>query len=232
MDPKLLRSPGEETKKILSFRDNLIASKEIKYETFKDVRDVELKLMHAIVAYVQRLVKADREKQQSENQSTPVEPSPSSQVQEQPALASPLASEGAAFLREFLGLTERDGGGDNIDAVHVARFRLLSSIVSKQGNDEESLGAHDANLLFANKDRLTLGRAEISGLARAGLDYYKSENVPLWYWYARLDGFDRKFLDSYSLVRAAKTREGALAAMALIEEPLSRDLGRDLFLDS
>ena len=110
MDPKLLRSPGEETQKILAFRDNLIASKEIKYETFKDVRDYELKLMHAVVAYVQRLVKADREKQQSENQSTPAEPSPSPQVQDQPAPDLPLAAEGAAFLRGFLALTEKKAG--------------------------------------------------------------------------------------------------------------------------
>ena len=231
MDPKLLRSPGEETKKILAFRDNLIASKEIKYEPFKDVRDFELKLMHAVVAYVQRLVKADREKQLSESQSTPAEPSSSSQAQHQPAPNSPLAAEGAAFLREFLVLTESEGGSDNIDAIHVARFRLLSSIVSKQGNDEESLGTHDANLLFANKDGLTLGRAEILGLVEAGLEHYKSENVPLWYWYARQDGFDGKFFNFYSLSRASKTREGALAAMALIEEPLLRDLGRDRFLE-
>ncbi|HEY1978502.1 MAG TPA: DUF4062 domain-containing protein, partial [Xanthobacteraceae bacterium] len=162
IDPKLLRDPGQDTKKVLAFRENLIASKEIKYETFKDVRDFELKLMHAVVSYVQRLVKTDRERQQNENKSTPVEPSPSSPAQDQPASDSPLAAEGAAFLHEFLGLTERKGGTENIDAVQVARFRLLSSIVWKQGNDEQSLGAHDANLLFANKDRLTLGTREIS----------------------------------------------------------------------
>lgn len=230
MDPKLLRSPGEETKKVLSFRDNLIASKEIKYEKFKDVRDFEPKLMHAIVAYIQRLVKADRDKQQSENQSTPAEPSPSSQIHDQPAPDSPLAAEGAAFLREFLGLTERDGGKDNVDSVHVARFRLLSSIVTKQGNDEASVGPHDANLLFANKHELALGTPEISGLVEAGLEHYNSENVPLWCWYAKLDGFDGRFFSFYSLSGASKTREGALAAMACIEEPLSRDLGRDRFL--
>jgi hypothetical protein len=234
MDPKLLRDPGEDTKKILAFRDNLVASKEIKYEAFKDVRDFELKLMHAVVAYVQRLVKADREKQQSENQSTPAEPPSSSQVQDQSATDSPLDAEGAAFLHEFLALTEKKGGSDNVNVVQVARFRLLSSIVSKQGNDEDSLGAHDANLLFANKDGLSLGRREISGLVRAGINYYESENVPLWHWYARADGFDKKFLGFYSLGLASKVRAGALAAMALVEEPLPqfRDLGRDWFLDS
>jgi hypothetical protein len=232
MDPKLLRDPGQDTKKVLAFRDNLTASKEIKYETFKEVRDFELKFMHAVVAYVQRLVKADREKQQSENQSTPAEPSPSSQVQ--PAPDSPLAAEGAAFLREFLALTERKGGSDNIDAVHVARLRLLSSIFSKQGNDEESLGVHDANLLFANKDPLILGRRETWGLIQAGLNYYRSENVPLWHWYARLDGFDERFLGFFSFGYAPKVKAGTLAAMALIDEPLPqiRDLGRDPFLDS
>ncbi|MEP7173353.1 MAG: DUF4062 domain-containing protein [Aestuariivirga sp.] len=231
MDPKLLRSPGEETKKILAFRENLIASKEIKFETTKDVRDFELKFMHAIVAYVQRLVKADREKQQSETQSTPAEASPS-HIQERPAPDSPLAPEGASFLRDFITLTEKEGGSDNIKAIDVARFRLLSRIVSKQGNDEESLGAHDANLLFVSRDLLTLGSKEISGLEQAGLNYFQSENVPLWHWYAREDGFNKKFLGFYAL-RASKVPAGALAAMALIEEPLPkiRDLGRDLFLD-
>ena len=209
MDPKLLRDPGEDTKKVLVFRDNLIASKEIKYETFKDVRDFELKFMHAVFAYVQRLVGIDRERQRSEHQSTPGELSPSSQVQNQSTPDSPLATEGAAFLREFLALTEKKGGSDNIDAVHVARFRLLSTIVSKQGNDEKPLGVHDANLLFANKDVLNLGGREIEGLLRAGLNYYQAENVPLWHWYATEDGFDGKFLSFYSLGRVSKTRMGS-----------------------
>lgn len=232
MDPKLIRDPGGDAKKVLAFRENLVASKEIKYETIKDVRDFELKFMHAIVAYVQRLVKGDREKLQSESQSTPAESSSSSQVQDQPASDSPLAPEGVAFLRNFLTLTERTGGSENINSTDVARFRLLSSIVSKQGNDEEALGVHDANLLFANRDRLILGGKEISGLRQAGLNHYQSENVPLWNWYAREDGFKRKFLGFFSL-RASKNPAGTLAAMTLIEEPLPHihDQDRDLFFD-
>ncbi len=234
IDPKLLRDPGEDTKKVLAFRENLIASKEIKYEPFKDVREFERKLMLAIVAYVQRLIKADREKQQTENQSTPSEPFPSSQVQDQSAQDSPLSAEGVAFLREFLALAESEVAGNKIDAVHVGRFRLLGSIFSEPGNDDESLGVHDANLLFASKDELTLGSREIGGLLRAGLNYYQSENVPLWHWYAKQGGFKEGFIGLYSLGRASRIRSGALAAMALIEEPLlyARGLDRDRFLHS
>ncbi|HEY1983039.1 MAG TPA: hypothetical protein VGH13_23405, partial [Xanthobacteraceae bacterium] len=76
---------------------------------------------------------------------------------------------------------------------------------------------------------------EISALIQAGLNYYQSENVPLWHWYAKDNGFDDKLLGFYSLGHASQARAGALAAMALIEEPLPRipDSNRDdLFLDS
>ena len=42
---------------------------------------------------------------------------------------------------------------DNITAYDVARFRLLSNIVVKSGNDERNVGVHDLNLLYKNKKR-------------------------------------------------------------------------------
>ncbi|MGE3988385.1 DUF4062 domain-containing protein [Pseudorhodoplanes sp.] len=234
MDAKLLRDPGHDTKKVLEFRERLAASKEIKYESFSDIRDFELKIMRAVVAYIQRLVKADREKERIENQATPAEASSSPTINDHLPPDAPLDAAGEAFIREFLALNKAGGEESEISAVHVARLRLLANLIETQGNDEDSLGPHDANLLFSNKEGCVLGGKEITGLVKVGLSHFQSENAPLWYWYSKDDGFAKRWLGWFSLGRVVKVRVGALAAMTLIEEPLRefRDLGRDLFLNA
>jgi hypothetical protein len=54
-----------------------------------------------------------------------------------------------------------------------------------------------------------------------GLEHFLSENTPLWYWYAAVDGFSRSLLPLYSVIGApAERRTGVLCAMRLISEPL------------
>jgi len=185
---------------------------------------------------VQQLIRADRADAQKESQSTPsgADQGPGQDKDTgQPHADSPLTPEGATFLRDFVTSAARKDGEENLTASQVARFRLLSGIVAQPGNDEQALGAHDANLLYAERNSIAFGNREKSGLVRAGLEHFQSENVPLWHWYGAVGGYDHQILALYSSFRVKHWRVGALKAMTLIEEPLPTDetLTRRYFLD-
>lgn len=191
--------PGEDTKKIIAFRENLIAGKEIKYETFREVHDFENKLSAVISAYVQRLVRADQERSQNEGLATPTEVPGEPEGAGQEVAYSPFSAAGAGFLRGFIASAETRAGAENISATQVACFRLLGSIVSKPSNDEETLGPHDANLIFLERNEFEFGERELTGLIRTGLQHFPSESVPLWYWYAAASSLRRSVGTSPSL---------------------------------
>jgi hypothetical protein len=202
-------------------------------------------LLPSITTYVQQLIRADRANAQKESQSTPsgadkgtgqdADQDPGQDKDTgQPHADSPLTPEGAKFIRDFVTSASRKDGEENITASQVARFRLLGGIVAQPGNDEEVLGAHDANLLYAERNSIAFGNRERSGLVRAGLEHFQSENVPLWHWYDVIGGYDHQILALYSTFRMKRWRVGALNAMTLIEEPLPTDgtLTRRYFLDT
>jgi hypothetical protein len=90
------------------------------------------------------------------------------QDEERPARDPTIAAEAAQFLRNFL--TAAESSADNYTATEVARLRLVATTVKEQGNDDTTIGAHDANLLFAQRSALTLDRREKAGLLRSGLE--------------------------------------------------------------
>jgi hypothetical protein len=114
--------------------------------------------------------------------------------------------------------TKRIGEDDEIPAEDIARFRLLSRVVRAPANDEDGLGVHDANILFVSTFRY--GGAEIRGLLEAGLDHYRSEAVPVWRWYAELDGFAQELLWYFTLYGPSYRRISAFKAMRAISEGL------------
>jgi hypothetical protein len=106
----------------------------------------------------------------------------------QPHVATELLSlEGARFLRSFIAKTESASDGDAVTAFEVARFRLLGLIATKQGNDEQTLGVHDANIIYESADGTTFGDKEKFGLLKAGFANLEHENTPLWHWYREVE---------------------------------------------
>jgi Domain of unknown function (DUF4062) len=231
IDKELLRDPGEELKRVLAFREKIIAEKEILFEPFKDRSEFEGKVRASITTYVQKLRDAESQKLSSETQATPTEPKSVTQGEERPARDPTIAAEAAQFLRNFL--TAAESSADNYTATEVARLRLVATTVKEQGNDDTTIGAHDANLLFAQRSALTLDRREKAGLVRSGLENFTSENVPLWFWYMQVDGLERGLLSLYSFFREGhRIQANALLAARLIEEPLpvTKEWPREFFL--
>lgn len=223
--PEFLSDPGDQLKKVLTFRDRLVAEKTILFESFVDSRDFEKRFRRCITAYISNLL-ARESSTLSDQSQAPTSNGENLQATDSTNAVSetPLSVEGAKFLREFILKTERSNAQETVEAVEVARFRLLTNLVRRQDNDERSLGPHDANLLFSRRSIFTFGRRELVELLSRGLDYYVHENVPVWHWLVALDGFGDRLLPFYSLIGPSKQRIGALKAMSLISEPLPSEI--------
>lgn len=218
IDASLLADPGDHLKKVVAFKDQVFDEKKLLACTFADVRDFEGKFRKCIQGYVISLAKMDNASE-SEKDQAPAAETQSTPTSE-PGPTTPLSVEGARFLRNFLSTAEKATDEHPLAAKDVARVRLLSIIAAVHGNDQQSLGPHDANLLFSARTSFEFGRRELNGLIDDGLAHFKHENVPLWHWIAAVDGFKNNILPICSLVSTTDRRVGALKAMRLIAQPI------------
>ncbi|BCG47166.1 hypothetical protein GEOBRER4_n1991 [Citrifermentans bremense] len=221
IDPELLRDPGADLKKVLAFKEQLISEKRIYFENFNDCRDFEKKLMRCLSSFVKHL---RIEEQATLPEETQVSSNEGEQQQNRPAsnaVETPLSLEGADFLRHFVAKTE-GRTGEAVEAVDIARFRLLTSIVGAQGNDEVFLGTHDTNLIFFKGGNFNLGRSELHGLISTGLQNFLHENVPLWQWIHGVNGFDDITLFLHTLSAPAQKQINTFAALQLILQPIPK----------
>jgi hypothetical protein len=218
LDAAALADPGDHLKKVIAFKEQVFAEKKLLAGTFSDVRDFEGKFRKCIQGYVIAIANKDKASE-SEKDQTPAAESQTIQANE-PGPTTPLSVEGARFLRAFLSTAEKATDESPLVADDVARVRLLSIIAAVHGNDQQSLGSHDANLLYKARTKFDFGRRELNGLLDDGLAHFKHENVPLWHWVAAVDGFKNNILPICSVVGTTDQRVGALKAMRLIAEPI------------
>jgi uncharacterized protein DUF4062 len=219
IDEDFLKDKGPDLSKVLGFRERVIGEKQILFHEFADTRDFEQKLSDWITRYVQALKYQETSSAEEEPQ-TQAADSPPGKIDPAETHHTPLSSEGARFLRDFISKTERDRKTYPIEATEIARFRLLASMIVAPGNDDGALGTHDANLIFQHRDRLNLSRREQTGLIDAGLDNVTNETVPLWHWYVAADAFHGGYLSLMTLIGSQTQRVGALTAMRLIGEEI------------
>ncbi len=113
-------------------------------------------------------------------------------------------------------------GDEALASRDVARFRLLSGILDKHGNDDVVLGVHDSNLLFSSRGQHVFSESERFALVKSGLEHFVNQNTPLWFWLTAVDGIDGHLLSLYSIRGTSSERKAsALNAMRLIGEKLS-----------
>ncbi len=218
LDAASLADPGDHLKKVIAFKEQVFSEKKLLAGTFSEIRDFEVKFRKCIQGYVIALANQDKASESEKDQAPLAEiPTPPSA---QPGPTTPLSVEGAIFLRNFLTTAEKATDDHPLSAEDVARVRLLSIIAAVHGNDQQSLGSHDANLLFRARTKFKFGRRELSALLDDGLEHFKQENVPLWHWVAAIDGFKNNILPVCSVVGPTPRRVGALKAMRLIAEPI------------
>ena len=111
--------------------------------------------------------------------------------------------------REFVDdINNRNGTDNAVTNVDVARLRLISSGIHRDGNDEVYIGVHDANLLYRHRVDLNLSQTEKGTLLAAGLQYLENANAPFWYW----TGGDVKRLERFIQLRMVGSDENISSA--------------------
>ncbi len=236
VNSELMLDPGDELKRVLAFRNKLNEEKTLFYGTFEDDRGLEKQVRRCVYKFIRDLKNreavgiADQTPSLAENE---VQPSDLIGTVSE----APQSKARVKFLQEFISKIERDAEQDPISAVDVARFRLGANICWTQGNDENALGVHDANLLFAMRESVNFDYDELNGLLVSGLEHYSNGITPLWHWLMLLERSTPRVLPLYSFrgsVFSTEVAVGALQAMRLCSEPITSDEreNRQFYLDS
>jgi hypothetical protein len=192
VDENQLRDPGDELKKVLAFKKEIISKKTLLFETFDGAADIGEKIRRCITRYVQKLQETEASELSNESQARPTDENVPQGHQPAPVTQPPQSDEGIEFLRQLASRMERDSEDTNhpIDALDIARLRLLGTIRGFHGNDDQTLGVHDANILYSRRDELQLSRPELLGLVDTGAALFSTENAPFWHWLSATgDGF-------------------------------------------
>lgn len=215
-----LQDPGDQLRRVQEFRKQVFSERRLLAKTFADLSAFERAFRQCIQGFAIALGEREavQEPQRSKTTAEGEDQHPESDAVD--VSDSALSREGASFLKGLLRQLQQQPDYSPT-AVEVARFRLLSAMISAQGNDEGSLGAHDSNILFRHRKDLAFSNQEQIALLDAGLDNYKAENVPLWYWISRAAAFAPQILVISSVVGPTVVRQvAAISAMCLIGTPI------------
>ncbi len=182
VDPLQLSDPGEDLKKVLGFKEKLIAEKAFLYGTFADAGEFALNVRKFLSTHVIRTIKEDesqRVRRPAQPEQTDISPSPQPSAKHEPG-----EIQEAIFL-ERVSQVIRSGSG--LSPANVARLRLVAiSAGNPPTNDRQRVGVHDANLLYVHKADFSFSVVEKLGLLECGLAGLENENVPVWSWLAEL----------------------------------------------
>lgn len=178
-----LADPGQELGKVLAFKKQIIDEKKILFQNFSDGEDIAALIRKRVSRFVFDIRNRELDALEAVDESKPTLLSDArSLATKSGEVDSPFSPEGFDFLQNFVDRIHHKDALKELQAVDIARIRLLSNSISKAGNDGVDVGVHDLNLLFTNRFNLTLGEVEIRTLTKLGLRYLRGENVPLWYW--------------------------------------------------
>lgn len=194
VDNSLLQDPGEGLKKVLEFKDRLIKEKKVLYEVFDDEREYEKKLRRWLTSYVNSLLEEERESLISEGTDDSAK---SMEVNDLPSVnqSADSDSDASKFL-DKLFMSINGELWESLSTSDVAFFKLFGFSLYKNGNDNDCLGVHDANLIYSNKEKYRFNFALKLGLAKSGLNWYGNKNTPLWSWLS-FEPSDVSFYMSY-----------------------------------
>jgi hypothetical protein len=216
VDPSALVDPGDQLKRVQEFRRVVFSERKLLAKTFADLSAFERSFRQCIQGFAISLGDREAVQEPQRSKTAESEPEPPDETDAIEGYDSALSKEGVSFLKGLLSQL-RQQNDYSPTAVEIARFRLLSTVLSAQGNDETSLAAHDSNILFRHRKELVFSRKEQVALIDAGLDNYKSENVPLWHWVASVSASAPQILVISSIVGPSAPRQAAaISAMRLI----------------
>jgi len=214
VDSDMLKDPGPDLSKVLIFKNSLIAEKKFLYKDFDNTADYSSKLRIGLAEYInKKRQEAASSERGMENSSTIEQTDKAIEPSLEVVNTTPLVQ--AEFLESFAARLREPATADSISAVEIARLRLAAFARSVPGNDDPDMGAHDANLIYRNKNEFEFENMEIRRLAEFGLAAIRTQTKPLWSWLAKSlhDNNDLLLFETWS--DTGSVRRGAFEAARL-----------------
>lgn len=228
VEEEYIRDPGEQLRKVIAFKKELVDGKEILFDSFENAGDFERKFRRHMFDYIKKASKVSgRDTQDGPQSPKTISDDIRDGLAPEELGNDSSSSRGSEIFRWFL---ERVRGGADVDDLsdfEVARLRLLATAIQKPANDSTVLGAHDANLIFNGREDISLSELELDGLINCGLHSYADENVPLWSWLSMAPGSTDVSLIDRSMFSSDRSRVSALNAMTLVRSIPDEDMYPD-----
>lgn len=134
---EFLADPGPDLERVLEFRSGIVSAKSLLFQNFPDVRSMETLARKSISSYVNR-IKTEQEGIEAEDVETKRTSFQTSKraAYSRGAGSSTFMAEGLEFLETLLTRIKETESTDALSPFEVARFRLLSNLMTRPGNQE------------------------------------------------------------------------------------------------
>src|SRR6266571_1945970 len=177
--------PGDQLKKVLTFREDLKEKNELLYKEFADTAEFKTFIFDSLADYLFELAKAPV-KTASQDRALPVQQeSRASKAPRgkhaKPKNAKALPNDDVFKLFTRIRKELRQSGLRTLDISDRTRLLLLSTAWYSMAHDNEILGAHELNLAFAKRKAWVLSSEETI-LANRTMIADKDTVCPAWYW--------------------------------------------------
>lgn len=223
---------GPQLKKVLEFKKSFIEDYRGVYQAFDDLRDFEGRF-RSILSRFLRIEAAEDTKIEAEELSK----TPEADYKPQRPKADSGEMLFEADVKEFaydLFSRPSDPTDFGFTAAEAARLRLLGATLNRSENDEIAVGVHDANILYKEFIKSEVSRREIRGLLSAGLEYFSSQNTPIWRWLWSARDSPLNEAAFRTLFGSVNQRKSAFQILALFPDEISEFdeiVSRKSFLD-
>jgi HEAT repeat protein len=230
------RDAGPQLTKVLDFKRKFTEEFRGAYQTFNSLREFEQRFRSILASTLSREREED-DKGDNEEKSKSILGGNSEIVHPASDAETFFSSQALDFLNDLIS-RPTDAEASEYTSTEAARFRLIGKTLHHSGNDEDTLGAHDANLMFLELAGTELGAEERRGLLDTGLQGFETENIPFWKWAVSQES--RSIVSELAfrtIVGGEKKRSNALKALTILDENLrgvtgsfSREELRDFWL--
>lgn len=187
IDATALSDPGEQLQKVIKFKKNIIDEKALLFQEFESSEDFESVIRKCISNYALEHVDLSDVQPQAAHAPDSEDEGVKAEQDNDSFDLGPIRGKSANFIQSILRGSGNAPKRAKLEPFEVARLRLISNGLGDGQNDKSYLGAHDANLIYKNKDKFALEDSELLGLLQSAAKSLQYENIPIWYWLEHSD---------------------------------------------
>lgn len=227
VDSSEISDAGPQLRRVLDFQRSFINEYKGVFHTFDDLSTFETQFRSILSHFLRKEIEENRNSE-SEEQSRTLESGREPEENTADTGNFLFDKEARAFLSDLISRISVENEYA-FTAADAARFRLLGCSLRRSENDQEALGVHDANIIYKEFRGQNISSREIGSLIETGLEYFISQNAPLWAWLHHGGSAPVKLIALRTVVGPDEQIKSAFQILALLgdefpalDEPLSR----------